>query len=94
MRSATVMTFSGRFRPASFRAFAEYRARLLDLTSVWGASGSERMVVTVSGQSDFVDAFEMACSLGPMDCLIHDVERCEAAPADGMPGPGREHDDG
>lgn len=72
---ATVMTFVGRFRPASFRAFGDHRARLLDLVATWVEEAPGRMVVTVRGQEDFVDAFEMACSLGPLDCLVHDVER-------------------
>ena len=67
--------FTGRFRPTSFRDFAEHRARLLDLDARWAEAGSDRMAVTVSGQGDSVDAFEMACSLGPIDCLVLDVER-------------------
>jgi len=73
--TVTVMTFVGRFRPASFRAFANHRARLLGLVAAWGQEAPGRMVVTVRGQRDFVDAFEMACSLGPLNCLVHDVER-------------------
>lgn len=67
--------FTGRFRPDSFRDFADHRARLLDLTARWREAASDRMAVTVSGQDGFVDAFEMACSLGPLDCLVLDVER-------------------
>jgi hypothetical protein len=37
--------------------------------------GSDRVQITVSGQPDLVDAFEMACSLGPIDCLVEDVSR-------------------
>ena len=81
LRNATVMTFTGRFRPASFRAFAEDRARLLALDAAWGEAAPDRMVVAIAGQRDFVDAFEMACSLGPMDCLVHEVERRDAGPA-------------
>lgn len=93
MRRATVVTFTGRFRPASFRAFAEHRARLLDLAPTWGAATPGRMVVTVAGQRDFIDAFEMACSLGPMDCLVHGIERRDTD-ASGNATLEREHDDG
>ena len=77
MGGAAVMTFTGRFRPASFRAFAEDRARLLALDAAWGEAAPDRIVVAVAGQRDFIDAFEMACSLGPMDCLVHEIERRE-----------------
>ena len=80
MRNVATLVFTGRFRPESFCAFAEHRARLLDLWSAWAETGPERIVVEVAGQSDFVDAFEMACSLGPIDCLVLDVERRDAAP--------------
>ncbi|WP_375465494.1 hypothetical protein [uncultured Methylobacterium sp.] len=80
MRNVATLVFTGRFRPDSFRAFAEHRARLLDL-SVRAEGGPERVVVEVAGQGDCVDAFEMACSLGPIDCLVRDVERRDDAPA-------------
>ena len=80
MRNVATIVFTGRFRPDSFREFAEHRARLLDLWSAWTETGPERIVVEVAGQSDFVDAFEMACSLGPIDCLVLDVERRDDAP--------------
>ncbi|WP_375273388.1 hypothetical protein [Methylorubrum thiocyanatum] len=93
MGGATVMTFTGRFRPESFRAFAEDRARLLALDSAWRESAPDRMVVAVAGQRDFIDAFEMACSLGPMDCLVHEIERRDTDSA-GIATFEREHDDG
>lgn len=75
MGTVVTFLFTGRFRPDSFRDFADHRARLLDLGFRWGEAASDRMSVTVSGQGGFVDAFEMACSLGPIDCLVLDVER-------------------
>ncbi len=33
--------------------------------------------LAVKGQEDLVDAFEMACSLGPYDCIILDIERSD-----------------
>ena len=29
----------------------------------------------VGGPADLVDMFEMACSLGPLSCIVRDVER-------------------
>lgn len=79
MQTFATIVFTGRFRPASFRAFAEHRAHLLDLGARFVEAGPERITVAVSGQRDFVDAFEMACSLGPIDCLVLEVERADAA---------------
>lgn len=77
-RGVATLVFTGRFRPSSFRAFAEHRAELLDLDAAFPALGAERVVVSLAGQDDFIDAFEMACSLGPIDCLVLDVERRDA----------------
>jgi acylphosphatase len=67
--------FTGRFEPASFADFARHRAARLSLAADQPDLGSDRVQITVSGQPDLVDAFEMACSLGPIDCLVEDVRR-------------------
>jgi acylphosphatase len=67
--------FTGRFEPASFADFARHRAARLSLDADQLDLGSDRVQITVSGQPDLVDAFEMACSLGPIDCLVEDVRR-------------------
>jgi acylphosphatase len=72
------MVFLGRFRPASFAAFVRARAARLALEATIEELGAQRITVVVAGQPGLVDAFEMACSLGPLDCLVLDVERCEA----------------
>lgn len=74
-RTSATIVFTGRFQPDSFRDFAAHRARLLDLCAAVTETGRERIAVAVEGQAAFVDAFEMACSLGPLDCLVLDVER-------------------
>ena len=77
--AAATLVFTGRLVPESFRAFAAHRARLLGLALAVTEAGPARAVVAVSGQADFVDAFEMALSLGPIDCLVLDVMREENA---------------
>lgn len=67
--------FTGRFEPASFADFARHRAARLSLDAGQPDLRSDRVRITVSGQHDLVDAFEMACSLGPIDCLVEDVSR-------------------
>lgn len=75
MRQTTTMVFTGSFLPDRFAAFAEHRARRLDLALRLGGLTTGAITVTVEGEPDLVDAFEMACSLGPIDCLVLDVRR-------------------
>ena len=69
------LIFTGRFEPASFADFARHRAARLSLDTDQADLRPDRVRITVSGQHDLVDAFEMACSLGPIDCLVEDVIR-------------------
>lgn len=67
--------FSGRFETASFADFARHRAARLALDAEPPDLSPDRIRITVSGERDLVDMFEMACSLGPIDCLVDDVVR-------------------
>jgi hypothetical protein len=69
------MVFYGRFDPTSFVAFMCARAKRLALDLVIEAVGPRCCRVVVHGQPGLIDAFEMACSLGPLDCLVQGVER-------------------
>lgn len=75
MRQTATMVFTGSFQTARFVSFAEHRARRLDLILRLGPAGADAITMTVEGEPDLVDAFEMACSLGPIDCLVLDVRR-------------------
>ncbi len=65
--------FTGRFRPESFVGFVRDRARRLELAAVIRRSSRSEIMVAVAGEPDLIGAFEMACSLGPSDALVHDV---------------------
>jgi hypothetical protein len=67
--------FRGRLRTDIFVEFARHRAARLDLAIDIGAVSDEAIALTVHGPSELVDAFEMACSLGPYQCLVLDVTR-------------------
>jgi hypothetical protein len=68
-------TFRGRFQGDSFPAFAQHRAARLSLQLQLGACDATVATMSVTGQEALVDAFEIACSLGPYDCIVLDVER-------------------
>ena len=67
--------FSGKLRADIFVEFARHRAARLDLVIYIGSVSDEAITLTVRGASELVDAFEMACSLGPYQCLVLDVTR-------------------
>ena len=71
--------FSGRLRTDSFIEFARHRAARLGLEIDVAQMSNEVITLNVSGAAELVDAFEMACSLGPYDCLVLDVARHDCA---------------
>jgi hypothetical protein len=77
MKDATTFVFVGRFEPGSFLEFVHHRARRLALRAGIGAIAPERIEVSVSGETELIDAFELACSLGPIDCLVFDTFRTQ-----------------
>jgi hypothetical protein len=75
MKGATRIVFVGRFVPQSFAEFVHHRAHRLALSAGIDVIGPDRVEVSVTGEPDLVDAFEMACSLGPINCLVLDSFR-------------------
>jgi hypothetical protein len=78
MRAAATIVFSGSLQPGSFLEFVAHRGGRLALSTRLEAAGPDQVTVSVSGEPELIDAFEMACSLGPIDCLVRDVVRIEA----------------
>ena len=72
------LVFTGVLLPDVFIEFARHRAGRLALGIAIADISSTRISLTVSGETDLIDAFEMACSLGPYDCMVHDVARSDA----------------
>jgi acylphosphatase len=79
MKDATRIVFVGRFEPLSFAEFVHHRAHRLALSAGIDTIGPDRVEVSVAGDAALVDAFEMACSLGPINCLVLDIFRAGAA---------------
>ncbi|MVA22980.1 hypothetical protein V6582_24620 [Agrobacterium vitis] len=69
------LVFEGQFDCESFLTFARHRAGRLDIDLDVEACSDSRVAVSVAGQDALVDMFEMACSLGPTDCIVRDVWR-------------------
>jgi hypothetical protein len=70
--------FSGKLRSDSFVEFARDRASRLDLELDVRAVSDQAVALAVRGEADLVDAFEMACSLGPFDSLVLQVGRSDS----------------
>jgi len=75
MNQVATLVFHGRFRIDSFLEFVQHRAERLALRAGIGTVTSDRIEVSVAGDEELVDAFELACSLGPIDCLVLDHRR-------------------
>lgn len=78
MNCAVDFVFRGQLDCDSFIGFARHRAGRLDLDMRIDDCSESAVAVHVAGQEDLVDMFEMACSLGPYDCIVLDVSRSES----------------
>lgn len=76
------LSFEGRFVVRSFAEFIERRAVRLAVDAEVRKAGDRLFAVDVTGQPDLIDAFEMACSLGPLDCLVLDCRSVALAAMD------------
>jgi acylphosphatase len=79
MTHREILVFLGRFRPESFREFVRHRAERLSLCAGLRSVSTGRVEVSVAGAEELIDAFELACSLGPIDCLVLDYHRISAS---------------
>ena len=77
MIEAVQFAFSGQIEPNSFSEFARHRAGRLELWLEICVEEKDFVKLDVEGQPDLVDSFEMACSLGPQDCIVRDITRKE-----------------
>lgn len=76
------LRFEGRFVVSSFADFIARRACRLDIVVVVRQAGDRLFSVDATGQPDLIDAFEMACSLGPLDCMVLECRSAVLAAAD------------
>jgi acylphosphatase len=89
MNQAATLVFHGRFQVESFLDFVRHRAERLALHAGIGTVTDDRIEVSVAGDEELLDAFELACSLGPIDCIVLDHRRIwnmESRVGAGVPG--------
>ena len=79
MDATTTLRFRGDLPQASFAEFARHRAAKLSIAHRLVAQDASTAVIRLSGPPALLDAFEMALSLGPADCIVRDVHRIENA---------------
>ena len=75
MTNLATIVFLGHFQTESFLDFMAHRARRLALRAGVRSASAERIEISVMGEDDLVDAFEIACTLGPIDCVVRDHRR-------------------
>lgn len=75
---AAEIRFSGRLG-ASFVGFAMARARRLSLAGSI-EDGDTSVLIAVQGPAALIDAFEITCSLGPIDARVDSWARTDLAP--------------
>jgi acylphosphatase len=68
---------AGRLDVPAYLAFVADRARWLDLRGWVQAVDPTRIELVAAGPEALVGALEMACTLGPLDALVHTIEAAE-----------------
>lgn len=75
---AVELTYRGKLGEA-FVQFALERARRLSLDG-WVSAHPDAVTLAAQGPQALVDAFEIVCSLGPIDARISDWDRSDIPP--------------
>lgn len=65
--------------------WVEHRAAKLGLTGWVKWNDTNQLQIVVTGPEDLIDAFEIACSLGPFDSQIEQTLRCATNSARSLP---------
>jgi acylphosphatase len=82
MTRGATLVFLGQLQPESFLEFVHHRAERLGLCAGVRSVRHDRIEIFVTGEQDLIDAFEIACTLGPLDCLVLDHARVAGPGAD------------
>jgi hypothetical protein len=85
MHQSARLIFLGRFRPESFLDFVRHRADRLALRTGIDLARADRIEVSIAGPQELIDAFEVACALGPLDCVVLEHTRVAGQQGDANP---------
>lgn len=78
---AVRLTIKGRSLGASFLSFAAERAERLSLNGWAAVPHPDEVTIVASGPAALIDMLEVACMLGPIEALVHEIERAELPPS-------------
>lgn len=81
---ATQLLFRGRNLGAGYLDFVADRARRFSLDGYAQIEEDETVHVVLRGPEALIDMLEVACMLGPVDCLVERVD-ARPVPADHLP---------
>ncbi|MGG6894839.1 MULTISPECIES: acylphosphatase [Rhizobium] len=69
------MTILGNVNSASFVPWIRRHANKLGLSQTFFYSDTDRIELEVTGPMELIDMLEMACSLGPIDVWVEEIQR-------------------
>ena len=73
--NGALLRLSGDLASSGLLPWIERRAKLLSLTGWARRENDSCVTIAVVGQSPLIDAMEAACSLGPFDVLVEEIQR-------------------
>lgn len=66
-------TMIGDFEEVNFQKWIQHRADILDVDLEVKSASSSLMEISASGHPILIDAFEIACSLGPLESTVDSI---------------------
>ena len=71
------LSIDGVFQESTMVSWITQRAKLLNLSGSINFQNATLIKLTVSGERVLVDAFQVACSLGPVNALVNSITQSE-----------------
>ena len=78
---AVRLTIRGRSLGTSYLSFAAERAHRFSLNGWAALSNPDEVTIVACGPAALIDMLEVACMLGPIEALVHEIERVELPPS-------------
>ncbi len=68
------LTVLGDFRSGEYTDWVRHRANILDLTGWINTRDNNFVEIEICGNPILVEAFELACSIGPYSVTVRDIQ--------------------